>query len=255
MNKLSPAIVLIKNIRSTQPRSAFSQVDLENAAQLILAIQGVINPLILVRTDATHYEVVNGHFEYYAALRAKEIEAIKGETINAYIIESAEAQATFEQQIMVFRSQRSTAAPSVKSDHLDNVASRLQRLEEQLVAMVGEMSALRKEMGGLAMPTVLETPVVEKVSAPPAVAKPVSSKKVVDAATSPEERFLEILNTLPIGELALKLSKIKGVKKDLANKIEAARRQKPFESLDDIESRKIGMAEKTRKKIMEKLLS
>jgi predicted nucleic acid-binding OB-fold protein len=122
------------------------------------------------------------------------------------------------------------------------------------MTIADEMSALRKEMGGLAMPVVLEKTVMEEVSAP-SVVKPIISEKNTDVEKSPEERFLEILNTLPIGELALKLSKIKSVKKDLANKIETARRQKPFESLDDIKSRKIGLGDSTRKKIMERLLS
>lgn len=268
MKKISPAIVLIKDIHSSQPRSVFSEAELEKAAQLILAIEGVINPIVLMRTGVTAYEVVNGHFEYYAALKAKEINSIKGETINAYIIESADEQEIFEQQIAVFRrSHHWNDTPEitheVKPSHLDKIAKRLQTLEEQFSHLTkninNEIKGLWEEIGTLTPPEpVLTEPVAEEpIDTPPAKPMPTipsNEETIVNRPKTPEEQFLEILNTLPIRELALKLSKIKGIKQDLSNKIEAARRKKSFESLNDIKSRKIGVGGKTLEKIMERLL-
>ncbi len=267
MKKISPAIVLIKDIHSSQPRSVFSETELEKAAQLILAIEGVINPIVLIRTGVTAYEVVNGHFEYYAALKAKEIDSLRGETINAYIIESEDEKEIFEQQITVFRSRHWNNTPEitheVKPSHLDQIAKRLETLEElftHLTTSVGnEIKGLWEEIGTLTPPEpVLTEPVAEEpVDTPPIKPTPTipSKKTTVKPPETPEEKFLEILNNLPVRELALKLNKIKGIPKNLFNKIESARRKKPFESLNDIKSRKIGVGKPTLEKIMAGLLS
>ena len=271
MKKISPAIVLIKAIYSSQPRSAFSEIALEQAAQLILAIEGVINPIILIRTGVTSYEVINGHFEYYAALKAKEIDAVRGETINAYIIESEEDKDIYVQQIAVFRSPHLKNTPNkvTKSSHLDKIATRLQALENRFSTLTNltkdignEIKGLWAEIGTLPSEeltppkTWLRKPVTEPVTPTPPT-KTIHGSEITVNFPKPttEQQFLETLNTLPIQELASKLSKIKGIKKDIINKIEAARREKPFESLNDIKLRKIGVGEAILKKIREKLLS
>ena len=107
MKKISHAIVMVEDIHSSVPRTEFSETDLNEAAQLILKMQGIITPPILLQTGIDSYTVVEGHFEYYAALRAEEIEPLKGETINAYVIESEEEKAAYEQQIEMFRLRKS----------------------------------------------------------------------------------------------------------------------------------------------------
>jgi len=108
MKKISHAIVMVEDIHSSIPRSEFSETDLNEAAQLILKMEGIITPPILLQTGIDSYTIVDGTFEYYAALRAEEIEPLKGETINAYVIESEEEKAAYEKQIKLFR-HRSTA--------------------------------------------------------------------------------------------------------------------------------------------------
>ena len=109
MRKLQPSIVLVKSICSPKPREELNEVQLNEAAHLILAGEGVINPPILLKTGIdSHtglesYTVVDGHFEYYAAVRAREINARKGETINAYVIEAEEDEKLFREQISMFR--------------------------------------------------------------------------------------------------------------------------------------------------------
>lgn len=271
MKKISPAIVLIKAIYSSQPRSAFAEIALEQAARLILAIEGVINPIILMRTGVSSYEVINGHFEYYAALKAKEIDAIRGETINAYILESEEEKDIYVQQIAVFRSPHLKNIPDkvTKSSHFDEIVKRLQALENKFTALTDLTKNIGDEIKGLCVEigtltpsetftlpeTGLRKPVAEPI--PPPVKTIHCSETVVNLSkpTTEEQQFLEILNTLPIQELASKLSKIKGIKKDIINKIESARREKPFESLNDIKLRKIGVGVPTLAKIMARLLA
>ena len=49
--KLSTSLVAIKKITSTKPRSIFPDDELEKAAVLILESEGVINPIVIRRTD------------------------------------------------------------------------------------------------------------------------------------------------------------------------------------------------------------
>ncbi|MHC5731264.1 MAG: ParB N-terminal domain-containing protein, partial [Nostoc sp.] len=101
---LSVSFVPVKQITSSVPRSNFSDSDLNRIAELILKGEGIINPLILRSTSLESYEVVDGHFEYYAAARAREIDLRKGEMIGAFIIESNNQEA-LEQQVKFLRTQ------------------------------------------------------------------------------------------------------------------------------------------------------
>jgi len=97
MKKLLPSLIAVKKIKSQVPRDRFPAEDLESAAELSLAANGLINPIILRRTSLQSYEVVDGHFEYYIAVRAREIDPRQGETIGAFILEPSNSEAILEQ--------------------------------------------------------------------------------------------------------------------------------------------------------------
>lgn len=108
MKKISPSIVMVEDISSSVSRANFSETDLEKAAQLLLKMEGTINPIILQKVGIDSYTVIDGDFEYYAALKAEEIDPMKGETINAYVIESKKDLPFYEKQIEVFRTPAKT---------------------------------------------------------------------------------------------------------------------------------------------------
>ncbi|TAG85956.1 MAG: chromosome partitioning protein ParB [Oscillatoriales cyanobacterium] len=97
MQKLSPSLVAVKKITSKVPRANFADRDLEKVAQLILELGGLINPIILRRNGMDAYEIVDGDFEYYAAVKAREINPLKGETIGAFILEPENEELLLEQ--------------------------------------------------------------------------------------------------------------------------------------------------------------
>jgi hypothetical protein len=97
MKKLLLSLVLVKKITSIVPRSNFADRDLEKVAQLILESGGLINPMILRRNGMDAYEIVDGDFEYYAAVKAREINPLKGETIGAFILEPENEKLLLEQ--------------------------------------------------------------------------------------------------------------------------------------------------------------
>lgn len=85
--KLSTSLVAVKKITDTSSRLDFENEGIEHLAEQILRAEGIISPLIVRRTSLQSYEVVSGHFEYHAAVRAREIDPRKGEMITVYIIE------------------------------------------------------------------------------------------------------------------------------------------------------------------------
>ncbi|AUI70320.1 hypothetical protein [Beggiatoa leptomitoformis] len=152
MSKLSPAIVLVKNIHCTLPRDTFSAADIEAGAHLILHIEGVINPLILRREGMEHYTIVEGHLEYYAALRSRELDLSRGETINAYIIE-AETEETILQQISLFRKKSmTTPATSVNAERFAQATQHLAQLDKLAHLFTVEIQQLQTTLAMLAPP-------------------------------------------------------------------------------------------------------
>jgi ParB family chromosome partitioning protein len=95
--KLPISLVAVKKISSSMARSSFSAEEIEKVAHLIVSVEGTINPIILKRTSLESYEVVDGHFEYYAAVRAREISPLKGEMIQAIILEPENEKILLEQ--------------------------------------------------------------------------------------------------------------------------------------------------------------
>ncbi|MEH2013974.1 ParB N-terminal domain-containing protein [Nostoc sp.] len=156
--KLSTSLVAIKKITSTVPRSSFIDDQLEQAANLILEAAGVINPLVIRRSSINSFEVVDGHFEYHAAARAREIEPHKGEMIGVFIIES-ENEETLTKQVELFRQQKADSSDkksfSLKDmeQFLINLESRFEKITKQLLEqgaanakLDNEVRELKKQM-------------------------------------------------------------------------------------------------------------
>lgn len=95
--KLPINLVPVKKITSNVSQSNFSADDIQRIANLILETEGVINPIILRRTGLETYEVIAGHLEYHAAVKAREISPLKGEMIQAIILEANNEKAILEQ--------------------------------------------------------------------------------------------------------------------------------------------------------------
>ncbi|PLS69515.1 MAG: hypothetical protein CV045_01805 [Cyanobacteria bacterium M5B4] len=95
--KLPINLVPVKKITSNVSQSKFSADDIQRIANLILETEGVINPIILRRTGLESYEVIAGHLEYHSAVKAREISPLKGEMIQAIILEDSNEKAILEQ--------------------------------------------------------------------------------------------------------------------------------------------------------------
>ncbi|MBO3461642.1 ParB/Srx family N-terminal domain-containing protein [Aetokthonos hydrillicola Thurmond2011] len=213
--KLSTSLVSVKKITCAAPLSMFQDEEVEQAAKLILESEGVINPIVVRRKDLQSYEVVDGAFEYYAALRAREIDPRKGETIGVFIIEP-ENEERLIKQVELFRKQKSdTSGKTVwNSDDIEmflkNLESRFDKITHQLLEEATSKVRLENELENL--------------------------KKKKPKNTKP----LEIFNKLPKDQLASKLQNTGFSSKkasDIAEMVEIERLKEQFKSLNDVVER------------------
>ncbi|MCT7964795.1 hypothetical protein NG799_00440 [Laspinema sp. D1] len=82
---ISFSLVDVKSIASTVSRSTFPETALDSLSDLMLECDGLLRPLVLKRTGVESYTVVDGHLEYYAAVRAREKNPRKGEMVYAFV--------------------------------------------------------------------------------------------------------------------------------------------------------------------------
>jgi len=117
--KLPTSLVAVKKISSSVARSSFPAEEIEKAAHLIIGVEGTINPIILRRTSLESYEVVDGYFEYYAAVRAREISPLKGEMIQAIILEPENEKALLDQVDLLRKGSNPKPLPDGSNSDLD----------------------------------------------------------------------------------------------------------------------------------------
>jgi len=149
MAKLSPAIILVKDIHCNVSRQQFSEEKLEIAAQLILDIEGIISPIIVSREGIENYRVIHGDFEYHAAMRAREIDPLRGASIDAYIVDK-DNQETIKKQIQVFREpepQSNQMMNNVFEQQLESLLkSCLQPVMDRLTAIEAQLALTDKQV-------------------------------------------------------------------------------------------------------------
>ncbi|KAI9131258.1 ParB N-terminal domain-containing protein [Acaryochloris sp. CCMEE 5410] len=213
-------LVDVKSITSNQPRSSFDEDDLDKLAKSILESEILLKPLVLDQTGPESYEVLDGHFEYYGAVRAKEINPRSGEMVSAFVI-SPKEKGNVSKQISIL----SKPAPSdsistnyVPDQRLSNIEARLDRAIADIKdEFKRENQRLNNEL------SELKSLVPQKVDA------------------------LEALNSLSEVELTLKLRRANITGKTL-EKIKASivkeRKKRAFHSLSDVVSRVEGLGDK-----------
>lgn len=135
----APSLVAVRKITSSVPRSHFDPGAIDEAANLILSLGALLDPLIVRRIDLESFELLDGHFAYYAAVRARELDPLKGETVLAFIADET-SQGAIARQADLLRSagqkinQCETPVPiSHEPSELGNRFSHFERRLEQMM--------------------------------------------------------------------------------------------------------------------------
>lgn len=256
---LSLKLVPVRKIRSKIPLSQFAEAEVLQLAQSVLEAGGLINPLILLRTSLETYEVVMGDLEYHAAVKAREIDLLRGEMINSFIIEP-ENETSLQEQIAILRKKPTTPASESLEPQQPFPASKVLTREDlremvtkaDLEAVKSELFALKREMVThleaseskilAALRESLAKPVL-----PPARLQP-PQETVLDLEA--EKKFIEaVFNTMEKPDLK-NLFALTGITNATASKIiDSILKERPFANSKDLLKRGKGIGEKTLAKL------
>ncbi|PHM10555.1 ParB N-terminal domain-containing protein [Nostoc sp. 'Peltigera malacea cyanobiont' DB3992] len=208
------SLVDVKSIASNEPRSNFAESDLENLADIIIETGGIIRPLVVKVTGVESYTVVDGHFEYYAAVRAREKNPRQGEMVNAFVI-APKLEDLVVKQVASLKGIDSSTKQVTSKPETTKLEPRLANLELRLEKQFNEFkSELLQERQRIdSQFKQLENLIPQK---------------------GEQSNPLTLLNTLDKDELSIKLqrSRISGAEK-LAKAIEDARHKKPKQEFED----------------------
>jgi DNA uptake protein ComE-like DNA-binding protein len=130
---LGVKFVDIVSVHTSSSRSGFSQNEVEKLARNFLLSGGSTKPLIVRRINEEEFDVIEGHLEFYAALRAKEIDD-NFEMIQAIILDSKNEKAIIE-QVNLFK--KAVNPPPLPPDN--QVIERIKNLEDHLSSDINNL--------------------------------------------------------------------------------------------------------------------
>ncbi len=225
----------ITDINPSLPRETFSETELENLANLIIEMGGIIRPAILKKADNKkvdeRYNIISGDLEYYASVIANQ-KVPDIEMINAFVVDK-EAESIALQQIQLL-----SPSPGLitKPEKIDNpLELRMSNLEKRLET---QLQAIREEYQKEIKR--LEEKII--ISPPPSASPPPSP---------PSKSILELLNSCDANQL-----KKVGIPPASVNDFLKKRSEKPFDSLEDVLNRPVsGVKEKRLIKLIDYLLT
>lgn len=212
----------VKSISSEVPVSNFGNDDLNKLADNIIASGGLIKPLILKMTGLEAYTVVEGHFEYYAAVKAREKNPRKCEMVNAFII-SPDQQDNIFQQVAAFK-ESSSASPSETTYIKEGNDLELESLKQ-------EFTLLKKQIKDLILEQAQERPETQKLF---------ELIKLLENKIHKQITPLEAFNNLDLLELTFRLRTAGFTDKKVVQVVESIdkeRKKKKFDSLKDVVER------------------
>jgi len=222
-------LVDVKDIVSDIARSQFSESELEQLADKILSAGCLLSPLLLKETGPMRYEVLERHFEYYAAVRANEKDEKRflSGMVSAFVVKPPVESVVIEQAKLLGKTisdDKNKALPVTGNSYLSEV--RMNNLESRLDNALQDMRATQaKEIQRLE-----------------------ESVKQLQSQIPKRLAPLEALNTSDITELALRFRTSGMTNKkaaEAAKKIVGEREKTPFSSLKDVIERKAGLTDKT----------
>ena len=208
---LPTKFVDIVSVHTNASRSEFSQDEVEKLARNFLLSGGSTKPLIVRPKNAEEFDVIEGHLEFYAALRAKELDD-NFEMIQAIILDSKNEKAITE-QVDLFK--------KLTPDPDNKIIERIKNLEAQLSSKINELK------------TQLTN--IEEIT------KLIKRPTPVNLATATREEIKLALYYL----INRPLNPLVGVSLDIAlNKIDGVSRKSWKENLKQVVALKCGITDK-----------
>jgi hypothetical protein len=254
-----PFSIDLETIISPEPitRSQFQESQIEELANLFLQARDTIKPIIVRKISPISFEVLEGYLEYYAALKAEQIDE-QFTSIQAYIVPT-ELESTILEQ---YEFLKSVSAPAIADPSEQSLISLIERtIAKQINPLKSSLQDVNAKLDQkVVSPQVLTA---QQSIAPPEIAisnsveqqlaKLTQTIKNLDhripelPKTTPTSNVLADFNSLGLDELKDKLtvSKLKGSNlKKLSDALEAIYKgvegnSKPYKSFEQI-TKKVG---------------
>ena len=230
-------LVDIDKITSKVKRSNFAENELEKLAHSILQLNGIIQPLVLKEIDLEKYEVIEGDFQYYGALKAWEIDD-DFEMIRGFVVNEKENNLVAEQLKLLAglnnQQLKLTPTPIITDTNSDNNLSPLidnleNRLDKLIIDFDSKITEKTKE---------LDIQINQMREQLPSKLEVLSAFNELSA-----EKLILPLKTAGINEKEIN---------NIISFVNRERKKKPFESLTDlIERSKIKQGKRNVKLITE----
>jgi hypothetical protein len=128
------ARVDVKCITSDVSRSTLSEQDIEKLADSILKNDSLLRPLILKQTGIENFVVLDGHLEFYAAVRAREKNPRQAEMVNSFVI-APKDESTVNEQISFLRQSDKLIDLSSKTEKTEGISNWITSFENRLSEM------------------------------------------------------------------------------------------------------------------------
>jgi ParB family chromosome partitioning protein len=230
----------ISDVVSSVDRSKFSTTELDNLANLIIEMEGLMRPAILKKVGFERYEVIYGDLEYYASVIANEKDP-RIEMINAFVI-NQECENIALQQIK-FLSPNLTIP--VKEETINTEKNLEKNFNEFKTSITNQLSKMQEDHQK-DIQNIREEYKKAIQAFGETIGKPIPTDIVPTALSSTS--ILEILNACNTDQL------IKGrISEKDAEEFLKKRAEKPFKSLQDIIDRVNGVAEKKLIKLIDSI--
>ena len=212
----------VKNITCDVPPSNFPNDALNTLADIIIESGGIIRPLILKTIGLETYAVVDGYFEYYAAVRAREKNPRQCEMVNAFVISPKNEDEIFK-QVAAFRELGSNNKPEVQTPIETN--------HSESISKNNDFNSLEKQINDLRSELAQERQERQKIY---------ETLKLIESQIPKQITPLDAFNSLSLLELTFRLRTAGFTDKKavhIAESVEKERKNKNFESLKDILAR------------------
>lgn len=251
-------LVDVKDIVSTVVRSQFDEGQLEQLADLVLETGCLLKPLLLKQKSPVRYEVLEGHFEYHAAVRAneKDVKRFLGGMVSAFVVkQEVEKPAISQAKIVNQTISIPTSKTEIISTNSDVLEHRMNNLESRLENELRAIRTTSEQNTQLLKVAIEHLQLLDASKMPmttatqPAQLPSSDTPNPLITQNNTEARILEALNTWSAAELISRLKTV-GVEEHRIKKIINERDKLPFKSLGEVTTRKIGIGQTTMDKIV-----
>jgi hypothetical protein len=251
----------IEEITSEVARSTFDESAIERLAEMMIATGCLLKPLVLKQVAPMKYQVLEGHFEYYAAVSAnrKDTQRILSGMVSAFVVKP-EVEVVAIQQAQWLNKSDSTMTTCVEQSQITEakmtstsfnpLENRVNCLESRLERELQELKTIQVQHSQyLENAKQLQLQMLETLNI-------LKSKALEIVQRSGEEVESEILNALNTWDTAELVKRLKSagitqkIAENLAENLVNKRTLSPFKSLKEITQSKIGIGKNTMDKII-----